>query len=222
MGVSQLADVPLFHGLSDTTLDQLSALLRHRKYGRGEVVFLRGDPGVNLCIVNSGRIKLTVTSESQGREVAFALMGPHDVFGELALLDGEPRSADAVAVEPTELLLLSRDEFIQFIHAHPEIALALLADLGRRLRRDLQILQDATFLDVTARVARVVLNLAERQEDGSLCTPATTQSNLAALAMTTRETLNQSLHTLAQQDLLRWEGRRVRVLDQTGLRRRIY
>jgi CRP-like cAMP-binding protein len=203
-------------------LDELSGKLRRRRYRRGEVVFLRGDPGVNLCIVDTGRVKLTLTSESQGREVAFALMGPHDVFGELALLDGEPRSADAVAVEPTELLLLGRDDFLQFLRTHPDMALALLADLGRRLRRDLQTLQDATFLDVTARVAQVVLGMAERQEDGSFCTPATTQSNLAALALTTRETANQSLHALAEQDLLRWEGKRVRVLDQARLRQRVY
>jgi CRP-like cAMP-binding protein len=222
MQASSLASVPLFRTLAEPALQELASALRHRRYARGEVVFLRGDPGVNLCIVETGRVKLTLTSEQQGREAVIALMGPGEVFGELALLDGTPRSADAIAVEPTQLQLLGRDDFVRFLHAHPEVAIALLEELARRLRRDVEVLQDATFLDVPARLARVVLRLAERQPDDSLCTPSTTQSNLAAMALTTRETLNKWLGYFQDQNLLRWEHGRVRVLNREGLEKRIY
>jgi len=159
--------------------------------------------------------------ESQGREAAFAMMGPDDVFGELGLLDGEPRSADAIAIEPTGLLL-NRDDFLRMLRQHPETAIALLGELSRRLRRDLEVLQDATFLDVPARIARVVLKLAEPQLDGSLSTPRTSQGNLAALALTTRETLNQVLRSLADQGLVHWGHGRVSILNKSGLERRIY
>jgi CRP/FNR family transcriptional regulator, cyclic AMP receptor protein len=100
--------------------------LRTRKYARGESIFLTGDPGVNLCIIESGRVKLTLTSAELGREVALDHLGPGDMFGELALLDGEPRSADAIAIEPTRLLLLSRDDFRGFLMSHPSVAIDLL------------------------------------------------------------------------------------------------
>ena len=98
-------------------------------------------------MVNTGRVKLALTS-TEGREVILDVLGPGEVFGELALLDGEPRSADAVTVEHTELLLLQRDEFVRFLHARPEVAINLLGVLSRRIRRDTQLVQDAAFLDV--------------------------------------------------------------------------
>jgi CRP-like cAMP-binding protein len=99
MTTLDLTTVPLFHNLAARDVEQLAALLRGRRYARGEVIFLTGDAGVNLCIVESGRVKLTLTSPELGREVALDHLGPGDVFGDLALLDGEPRSADAIAVE---------------------------------------------------------------------------------------------------------------------------
>jgi CRP/FNR family transcriptional regulator, cyclic AMP receptor protein len=217
-----LANVPLFRALDGPDLRGLEGLMRRRKYARDEVIFLRGDEGVNLCIVETGRVRLTLTSESQGREVTYTVMCPGDVFGELALLDGEPRSSDAIALEPSVLLLLGRDDFLRFLNKHPSAAITLLRDMGRRLRRDLQVIQDATFLDVAARVASVILRLAVPQADGSLCTPPITQSNLASMALTTRETLNQCLRSLAEQGLIRWDKDRVRILNKDLLERRVY
>ena len=197
-------------------------MLRSRKYARGEVIFLTGDPGINLCIIESGRVKLTLTSPDLGREVALDHLGPGDVFGELALLDGEPRSADAIAVEPTRLLLLGRDDFRAFLTSHPTAAIDLLADMSRRLGRDAQVIQDAAFLDVPARLARVALRLAEPGPDGSLRTPPMSQADLASLVLTTRVTLNKFLGVLTDQGLLRWSGGRLIVLDKDRLERRIY
>jgi len=217
-----VARVPLLQMLAPDELEKLEALLRRRRYRRGQVIFLTGDPGTHLCIVASGRVKLTLTSQEAGREVALDHLGPGDVFGELALLDGEPRSADAIAVEPTQLLLLSRDDFRAFLTSHPAFALDLLADMSRRLRRDAQIIQDAAFLDVPARLARVTLRLAEHGPDDVLRTPPISQSDLAALVLTTRVTLNKFLGLMTDQGLLRWESGRVIVVDKERLERRIY
>ena len=94
-----LAKVPLFADLDDADLHRLGDELRARRYRKGETIFVTGDPGTSLCVIESGRVKLALLSV-EGREVILDLLGPGDVFGELALLDGEPRSADAVAVTP--------------------------------------------------------------------------------------------------------------------------
>lgn len=218
----ELANVPLLRNLASRDVEQLARLLRRRQYARGEVIFLTGDPGLNLCIIESGRVKLTLTSGDLGREVALDYLGPGDVFGELALLDREPRSADAIAVEPTRLLLLGRDDFRAFLTDHPAAAIDLLADMSRRLRRDAQLIQDAAFLDVPARLARVALRLAEPGPDGTLCTPPMSQADLASLVLTTRATLNKFLGIMTDQGLLRWDRRRLVVVDRDRLQRRIY
>jgi CRP-like cAMP-binding protein len=218
---SVLARVSLFAALDEAQLRQVAEQLRPRRYRRGETVFVTGEPGTSLCLVNAGRIKLALTSP-EGREVILDVLGPGEVFGELALLDGEPRSADAVALQQTELLLLQRDEFIRFLRAEPEVAITLLGVLSRRIRRDTLLVQDAAFLDVPGRLARVILRLAERGEDGHLCTPQLTQSDLAAAAGTTRETLNKFLGIFADQGLIQWRNSRVEVLDADRLQHRIY
>jgi CRP/FNR family transcriptional regulator, cyclic AMP receptor protein len=218
----ELTTIPLLRSVASHDAGQLVGLLRRRKYARGEVIFLAGDPGVNLCIIESGRVKLTLTSAELGREVALDHLGPGDIFGELALLDGEPRSADAIAVEPTRLLLLRRDDFRAFLISHPSVAIDLLADMSRRLRRDAQTIQDAAFLDVPARLARVAMRLAEPGPDGVLRTPRMSQAELASLVLTTRATLNKFLGMMTDQGLLRWEGGRVVVLDEARLQRRVH
>ena len=219
MGV--LAEVPLFADLDESDIGRLTEELRSRRYRKGETIFITGDPGSSLCVIKSGRVKLALSS-AEGREVILDILGPGDVFGELALFDGEPRSADAVAVEPTHLLLLERDAFLGVIRERPEVAITLMSVLGRRLRRDAQIVQDAAFLDVPARVARAILRLAETDGEGARRTPPLTQTDLAAVAGTTRETLNKWLGFFAEQEFIRMEQSRITILNEDGLRRRIY
>ena len=216
-----LKGVPLFAPLSATDLEHLAERLRRRKYGRGATIFATGDPGTSLCLIAAGRVKLALTSV-EGREAILDLLGPGDVFGELALLDGDPRSADAVAVDPTELLLLARDDFLRFLDERPKVAVAMLSVLSRRLRRDAELLQDAAFLDVPARLARAILRLAEAEPDGVTRTPKLVQSDLAGMAGTTRETLNKWLGLYEDQGLIRREEGRLAVLRPDELRRRIY
>jgi CRP/FNR family transcriptional regulator, cyclic AMP receptor protein len=215
-----LRSVPLFASLAVQDLEQLVGDLRRRRYARGQIVVAAGDPGDNLYLIESGRVKLAFTSP-EGREVILDVMGPTDFFGELALLDGEPRSADAIAMEASVLCLLGRNEFLNFLEQRPHVAIMLLGVLSQRLRRDARLLQDAAFLDVPARLARTILRLAEPGADGVARTPRLTQTDLAGIAGTTRETLNKWLGFYEDEGLIRREGGIIAVVDAERLGRRV-
>src|SRR5262252_4963413 len=165
-----LARVGLFTDLSSAELIGLAGLTRPRPYSRDEVIYLRGDPGTAFYVIATGRVKIALTSP-EGKEIILRRLGPGRFHGELALLDDEPRSADAIATETTVLLVLQRDAFRRFLADHPSAATRLLATVSHYLRRNAELIQDATFLDVPARLARVLLDLATGS-DGSADLPA--------------------------------------------------
>src|SRR5258708_28359370 len=154
-----LAQVGLFADLTTAELVGLASLMRPRPYAKDEVIYLRGDPGTAFYVIASGKVKIALTSPD-GKELILRRLGPGGFHGELALLDDEPRSADAVATEASVLLVLLRDAFRQFLPGHPGIATKLLSTVSQYLRRNADLIQDATFLDVPARLARILLELA--------------------------------------------------------------
>ena len=218
-----LIQIPLFAEVAAGDLETLGTSLRRRQYDRGTVIFHQGDPGAALFIIESGEVKICSPSPD-GKETIFALLGPGDFFGEMALLDAEPRSADAVAQEPCRLLLLHRTDFLHFLKERPQVAVALLAVLSRRLRRTNQALQDLMFLDVPGRLARVLLQLAERQgrEDatGIVLTSRLTQGELADMVGASRETINRWLRVYERQGLIRHDQGRLTLLRPEELRER--
>jgi len=214
---SVLAGVPLFAGLLPEQLGQLGASLQRRRVRAGDHVFRQNDAGTSFYIIESGSVKIERVS-SEGKEVILAMFGAGDFFGELALLDGEPRSADAIAKEDSTLLVLERDDFQRFIVQDPGAATRLLAALSRRLRRTDQLVQDAAFLDVPARLARLLLNLTEDHE----ATEPLTQSELAAMVGATRESVNRWLQFYRRRGLLEYANGVVRVLQRDELRRHVY
>jgi CRP/FNR family transcriptional regulator, cyclic AMP receptor protein len=220
-----LKQVPLF---AELTLDERKALGAHLRavhYARGQTIFLEGDLGTGLYIVESGRVKITLISEQSGKEIVLALVGPSDFFGDLALLDGEPRSASAEATEASRLWLLRRDDFLNFIDGHSGAARTLLAVLSRRLRHNAQLLQDAAFLAIPGRLARVLVDLASREGKhgpaGVELPFQLTQTELAGLVSSTRESVNKWLRTFEKQGLLEYRRRTMTILDLEGLRRSI-
>src|SRR5579859_5105717 len=167
-----IGKVGLFAELSSAELIGLVALMRPRPYAKDEVIYLRGDPGTAFYVIASGRVKITLTSPD-GKELILRRLGPGEFHGELALLDDEPRSADAIATENSLLLVLQRDAFRQFLAEHASVATKLLARVSAYLRRNAEIIQDATFLDVPARLARVLLELATTPGSAELPPPGT-------------------------------------------------
>jgi CRP/FNR family cyclic AMP-dependent transcriptional regulator len=220
-----LARVVLFAELGEADVASLAARLRRRPYARGEVVFLRDDPGDSLYIVKAGAIRIGLTS-SEGKEMTLAVRGSGDFFGELALLDGEPRSANAVAQEPSELLVLQRDDFLALVDDRPSVAVALLKVLSQRLRQSSQIVEDAAFLDVPARLAIAILRLLDAQgqpdQPDTVIAARLSQAELAAMVGTRRESVNRWLRFYEQQGLIRYERGQITVLRPDGLRKRVY
>src|SRR5262249_47878639 len=151
---------PIFTNVQHKELTELSGRLRRRTFRRGEVIMHRGDPAGALHVIRSGRVKITLPSE-EGDETVLALLGAGASFGEMAALDGGPRSATFTAVEATEPFALMRDDLLSFARETPDFALALIATLSARLRRADEWLEDAYFQDLDTRMARRLMELAE-------------------------------------------------------------
>ncbi len=219
-----LAEVPLFAGLTPEEMRSLGALLRRRRYATGEVIFHEGDAGTDLYIIENGEVKIVLGS-AEGQEVVLGLLGRGDFFGELALLDGEPRSANAVAREACDLLLLGRQDFLQFLVDEPQVAVTLLAVLSGRLRQTDQIVHDAAFLDVRARLVKVLLNLAQTRGQASargiVITSRLTQADLANMVGATRESINKWLRFYERQGLVHHYRGRLTLVDLRRLREEV-
>ena len=217
-----LSAVPLFGGLDEDGLEGLIRGMRVRKFRRGETVFHVGDPGDALFIVMSGSIKITLPADS-GDEAILATLRPGDFFGELALLDGAPRSATAIAIEPTETYILPRERFRDLIATEPIMREALLATLAAEVRRLTHHVEELHFLDITGRLASRLSRLANESgattlPDGSIrLAGPLTQGDLAAMIGCTRQSVNKLLGMFTDDGLIRLERDRIVVLNLDGL-----
>jgi CRP/FNR family transcriptional regulator, cyclic AMP receptor protein len=216
-----LAAVPLFASLDATGLERLGRAVRSRHFRRGEVIFHLGDPGDALFVVSRGAVKITLPSQS-GEEAIIATLKPGDFFGELALLDGAPRSATATALEATETFVLGRDRFRELIASEPAIRDALLAALARELRRLTVHVEELHFLDIAGRLAARLADLAaehgERAPDGTLRLDAPlTQTDLASMVGCTRQSVNKLLGVFVRDGLVALDGDTIVVRDLDGL-----
>jgi CRP/FNR family transcriptional regulator/CRP/FNR family cyclic AMP-dependent transcriptional regulator len=222
-----LAQVGVFADLDHAEIVSLASLMRPRRYAKDEVIYLRGDPGTAFYVIAQGKVKIALTSPD-GKELILRRLGPGHFHGELALLDDEPRSADAIASEQSVLLVLQRDAFRQFLAEHPTIATRLLGTVSHYLRRNAELIQDATFLDVPARLARLLLELATGPGATELPPPGTVipdrikQGELAALVGATRESVNKWLGAFEKQGLIRLDRGEITLLRPAGLKQRIY
>ena len=219
-----LAAVPLFAGLDATGLASLTRGMRVRRFRRGETIFHVGDPGDALFIVMAGTIKITLPADT-GDEAILATLRPGDFFGELALLDGAPRSATAVAIEPTETYILARERFRELISSEPIMREALLATLAAEVRRLTHHVEELHFLDITGRLASRLARLAgesgaAKLADGSIrLLGPLTQGDLAAMIGCTRQSVNKLLGMFSDDRLIRLERDRIVILDLDGLAR---
>jgi CRP/FNR family transcriptional regulator, cyclic AMP receptor protein len=174
-----LAGLEFFEGLPTATLDRLAAASRTVAYPAGAPIFAKGDDGLGLMAVLSGTVKISVTAED-GREVVLTRIGRGEVFGEIALLDGLPRTADASALSACSLLVLDRRSFLPLLAEQPVVAVRLLEIVGRRLRRTDEMVESLSFEPPEARLAKALLRLAELQGVGKASQPRVviTQRNL--------------------------------------------
>jgi CRP/FNR family cyclic AMP-dependent transcriptional regulator len=224
LNLASLRQITLFASLSDQALSNLAARVRLRTYRRGEVLFHKDDPGTSLFLVKAGRVKISVFS-SEGKEAVFTVHGPGEVFGELALLDGAPRSATATALEPSRLLTVDRAAFVAFLREQPDASLILLGDLAARVRRLSSQVEDLMFLDIPGRLARTLLRLGEQygrpSSRGVEIDLQITQTELGGMVGATRVSVNRLLHWFAERGLIAIDERRIVLIRPEALQARI-
>lgn len=219
-----LKRVSMFSQLSDDTLAGLATQLRRKAFRKKTIIFHKDQAGDALYIVDSGRIRFFLPSPA-GEELQIEEAGPGDVFGELALLDGRPRSASAETLEDTVTFTMSRDVFQKYLGETPQLAVALVELLSSRLRHVTEYAESLAFLDVQARLARALVETAERHGGGKenrFEIVDLTQADLATMVGATRERVNRALAAFRAQGLLELRGRTIVLLDINKLRQRIY
>jgi CRP-like cAMP-binding protein len=211
----------LFENLTAAELDKVLALAHLKRYRPRQVVWRKGDPGNGMMAVLSGHVKLGALAAT-GKELAFGIIKPGEVFGEIALLDGRERSVDATAIDDCEILHIDRRDFMPFLAHHPEIAARLMTALCARLRRTSQQFEDS-FLGLSQRLAKSLLQLAarygRRQPRGVLIDLRLSQRELGALIGMSRESINKQLGLWRRAGLINVEKRMITIRDLDRFRR---
>ncbi|MFB9775415.1 Crp/Fnr family transcriptional regulator [Brevibacterium otitidis] len=225
MDIEVVRNATLFAGLDDESTSALLKFMKPRSLRRGTVLFREGDSGNELYIVSSGKLKVGRESPD-GRENLLSVVGPGEMIGELTLFDPGTRSTTVTAVSQTELLSLEHNDLMTWLKDRPQAAMNLLRALAQRLRRTNDTVGDLVFSDVPGRVAKALLDLAQRfgkqGPDGILVAHDLTQEELAQLVGASRETVNKALADFAARGWLRLEARAVVILDQERLSNRAH
>jgi CRP-like cAMP-binding protein len=216
-----LATIPFFAGLEPAALERLAAGMRSRRFRRGEVIFHIGDPGDALFVIVEGEVKISLPSET-GEEAILATLRSGDVFGELALLDGAPRSASASALIATETVVLPRDKFRELIATEAGVRDALLASIAGELRRLTTHVEELHFLDITGRLAARLVRLSQEggtplADGGIRLRTNLTQGDLAAMVGCTRQSVNKLLGQFTDDHLIRLDREGIVITDLDGL-----
>jgi CRP-like cAMP-binding protein len=213
-----LRSVQLFSKLDDAELQRFAELTREKSYPTGSVILFEDDPGDSLFVVKEGRVKVVLVGED-GREVILGVLEPGAHFGELALIDDQPRSAHVIAMEDSQLLILRREDFRRRVEANPSVAWALLTELSRRLRRADQKIGGLVLLDVPGRISRLLLDLSSESSNGTIDKPLTHQT-IAQMIGASRETVSRAMKEFQQEGLIRVERRRIAVANRDALEKR--
>lgn len=220
-----LKQVSIFSDLPEEDIRELMSSAKRRAFRGGEVIFHRDDPGQVLYMIKEGKVKICIISPD-GQEISLAVLGKGEYFGEFALLDGLPRSADAIAMEKVECYTLQRSDFHNAIMRNPRIAILVLEALTKRLRQTDQMVEDLIFLDVYGRVAKKLLELADthgvKVDDGIRIDVRLTQQELASMVGASRESVNKVLGYFTEKNFISTDKHRITLHRIADLKRRIY
>jgi len=221
-----LKQVPLFADLADEEIRELMTVARRRAFRAGEIIFHREDPGQVLYVIKEGKVKICLISPD-GQEMTLTILGKGEYFGEFALLDGLPRSTDAIASERVECYTLQRTDFHNAIMKNPKIAIQAMEVLSKRLRNTNQMVEDLIFLDVYGRVAKKLVELADahgaKAEDGGIrIEMRLTQQELASMVGASRESVNKVMGYFTDKNFISTDKHRITLHRIADLKRRIY
>ncbi|MBI3981473.1 MAG: Crp/Fnr family transcriptional regulator [Gemmatimonadetes bacterium] len=210
-----LQKVPLFANLSEPEIARIADVARERTYPRNSVILFEDDPGDALYVVVTGSVKVVLIGED-GREVILSVLREGEFFGEMALIDDEPRSAHVIAMEDAAMLVLRREDFHQRLREAPSIALGLLRALSRRLREADEQIGGLVLLDVNGRVARLLLRMAD-ESDGVQITRKVTHHTIAQMVGSSRETVSRTMRQLVDKGLLEVSRRSIAIKNRPAL-----
>jgi CRP/FNR family transcriptional regulator, cyclic AMP receptor protein len=216
--LSVLRQNPIFRDLEPEALDQLCRYAKHTVLKRGATLFAKDDPGNSLYAVISGTVKLSVSSPD-GRNAILNLVGPGEVFGEMSVLDGQPRSADATANTNCEIFVIDRRDFLPFVRSQPTLAMKFIELLCVRLRWTSEQVEQVILQDLPGRLASALLGLIERRKPESEShTISITQQEISEMVGMRRESINKQLGTWALRKWVRLEHGAIVVIDAAALR----
>lgn len=216
-----LKDVPLFAGLDDDDLARLSLLITEKHYPKDSVVVSASDPGDSLFMVSDGEVKVSLWSDN-GREIILSTLGAGSFFGEMSLIDGEPRSANVATTSDSLLLRLGRREFLDSVKSYPKIAINVMTELCVRLRRADESIGNLALLDVYGRVARFLIEKADEEgddsEEGIIIKKMPTQQHIASRIGTSRETVSRALSEFQRRGYIEQRGKGLLVREELDVK----
>lgn len=211
-----LAYVPIFSEIPMETVEKIEKIGTRKIYKKNDVILMEDEVGTALFVIVSGKVKVARTS-TDGREVILTILSESDFFGEMAILDGQTRSATVVAIEDSELFLIQRNDFINLLKEYPEVAISLLQELTKRLRSADAKIKALSLKDAEGKVATVLLQLADdvgRIKHGKVeIEKLPLQQDLANMAGTSRETISRTIHSFAKKGLVELDGNKLRITD---------
>ena len=214
--IELLQSVSIFWDLNEDELGHIADKMVAKHFENGNYIFLEDSEGEQCLFVLEGSVKVTRLSKD-GREVILAMLNEGDFFGEMSLLDGESRSANVIALEKTKVLTLDRNDFIAVVNDYPQIAVQLLKELARRLRKSDRQIASLSLSDAEKRIALCIIRFADEQgviQNGKVSIPKTPiQQDIANMAGTSRETVSRALGLLEKEDLIERNGRELIILD---------
>ena len=208
---------PIFCDLDSEAFDQLCRYAKHAALKRGATICSKGDPGNSLVAVISGTVKISVSS-AEGRSAILNLIGPGEIFGEMSVLDGQPRSADATANTNCEIFIIDRREFLPFVRSQPSLAMKFIELLCTRLRWTSDQVEQIILQNLPGRLASALIRLTEKHKlaPGGR-TIAVTQQEISEMVGMTRESINKQLRIWASRKWVRLEHGAIVVLDAESL-----
>jgi len=214
--IELLQSVALFWDLSEAELGYISEKMIARHYESGKFIFLEDSEGEQCFFVIKGSVKVTRLSKD-GREVILAMLNEGEFFGEMALLDGESRSANVIALEETEVLTLNREDFLVVLQDYPQIAIQLLKEMAHRLRKSDRQIASLSLSDAEKRIALCIIRFADEQgviRRGQVSIPRVPiQQDIANMAGTSRETVSRAINVLEKEHYIKRQGRELLILD---------
>ncbi len=211
-----LTEIGIFGTLMPSDKQRLASLLKEKSFGPNQTIFTQGDEGRELYLIRTGRIKICA-NDREGNQLIFAYLSSGDILGEIAILDGLPRSATAIAVTHIKTLYLDRKDFLEFLNTTPQACIEIIASLCKSLRRVSTHLEEVSLLDVSGRVARNLISMSAQNGISPSC--AISQEELAIVIGASRVIVNKILNSFVELGFIALARKKIIILNEHELDR---